>query len=104
MIAALSGIGEQWISGNIAIHPCLIGANPAIGHSAAAKDIVESGDRRIPVVGGATVEAGLPGFCDDYVIGQFRPGIESIGKDAGTVLGAVVVGNRVIHESRSAGD
>src|SRR5262245_9284750 len=84
MIVALSGIGEQGISGDIAVRPCLIGATPAIGHSAGAKDIVESDDQRILVVDVATVEAGLPGFCDYYVIGQFRPAIGSIGNDAGT--------------------
>jgi hypothetical protein len=50
MIVALSGIGEQGISGDIAVRPCLIGANPTIGHSAGAKDIVESDDRLILVV------------------------------------------------------
>src|SRR5262245_52266511 len=42
MKVALNGIGEQWISRDIAVRPCLIGATPAIGHSAAAKNIVES--------------------------------------------------------------
>ena len=47
MIVALSVIGEPGISGDIAVRPRLIGATPAIGHSAAAKDIVESDDRLI---------------------------------------------------------
>ena len=45
MIVALSGIGEQGISGDIAVPSCHIGAIPAIGHSAGAKDIAESDDR-----------------------------------------------------------
>jgi hypothetical protein len=45
MIVALSGIGEKGISGDIAVCPCPIGAIPAIGQSAAAKDIVESDGR-----------------------------------------------------------
>ena len=49
MIVALSGIGEKGISGDIAVCPCPIGAIPAIGHSAAAKDIVAE-DRLILVV------------------------------------------------------
>jgi hypothetical protein len=84
MIVTLSGGDEQGIIGDIAVHPCLIGANPAIGHSAGAKDIIESDDRLILVEETATVETELPGFCDYYVIGQFRPGIGSIGIDAGT--------------------
>src|SRR5262249_49072723 len=102
MIVALSGIGEYGVSGNIVVRPCLIGASPSIGHSADAKDIVESDSRRI-LVEVATVETGLSGFCDYYVIAQFRLDIESIGKDAGTDEGGVVVGNRVIDEYRSTG-
>ena len=97
MIVALSGIGEQGISRDIAVRPCLIGASPAIGRSAGAKDIVESDDR-LMLADCATVETGLPGFCDYYVIGQFYTGIASIGIDAGTDEGGVVVGNRVIDE------
>src|SRR6266508_1372432 len=99
MIVALSGIGEQGISGDIVVRPCHIAATPAIGHSVGAKDIVESNDWRILVVEAATVETELSGFCDYYVIGQFRLRIESSGKDAGTDRGGVVVGNRVIDES-----
>jgi len=84
MIVALSGIGEPGISGDIAVHPCLIGASPAIGQSVDTKDIVESDYRLMLAKIVATVETELPGFCDYYVIGQFRPGIESIGNDAGT--------------------
>jgi hypothetical protein len=84
MIVALSGIGEPGISRDIAVRPCHIGATPAIGHSACAKDIVESADRLF-MYEGTTVKTGLPGFCDYYVISQFRPETESIGKDAGTV-------------------
>src|SRR5262245_43370678 len=83
MKVALSGIGELGISGDIAIRPCLIGATPGIGHSAGAEDIVESGDRRIRVAV-ATVETGLPGLRDYYVIGQFRLDIGSIGVDLGS--------------------
>src|SRR5262245_352414 len=101
MKVALSGIGEQGISRDIAVHPCPIGATPAIGHSAGAENIVESCDRRILAESVATVKTELPGFCDYYVIGQFRPGISSIGKDAGTVYVGVVVGNSVIDECRS---
>jgi hypothetical protein len=101
MIVALSGIGEQGISGDIALRPCPVGAIPAIGHSAAAEDIVESNDRRILVSEGLTVETGLRGFCDYYVIGQFRLDTESIGKYSGTEEGGVVVGNRVIDEYES---
>src|SRR5262249_28197546 len=101
MIVALSGIGEQGISGDVAVRPCHIGAGPCISHSAGAEDIVESEDWRILVVEESTGETGLPGFCDYYVIGQFRLGIEFFGKDAGTECGGVVVGNRVIDEYRS---
>src|SRR5262252_101971 len=101
MIVALSGIGEQGIIGDIAVRPCLIGASPAIGHSAGAEDIVESYDRLI-LCEGATIEADFPGFCDYDVVGQFRPLIGSLSIDAGTVCAAVVVvGNRVIDEYRS---
>jgi hypothetical protein len=34
---------------------------------------------------GATVKTGLSGFCDYYVIGQFRTDINSMDIDAGTV-------------------
>lgn len=101
MIVAISGIGEQGISGDIALTSCLTGASPVIGLSAAAEDIVESNDRRILITEGLTVETGLRWFCDYYVIGQFRLDAESIGKDAGTDEGGVVVGNRVIDECRS---
>src|SRR5215510_2506703 len=100
MIVALSGIGEQGISGDIALRPCLIRASPTIGHSTGAEDIVEPDNRVNMAVGGTTVETGLPGFCDYYVIGQFHLVIGSIGKDARTVCGGVVVGNRVIDEYR----
>src|SRR5262249_11236324 len=96
MIVALSGIGEQGISRDIAVRPCLIGATPGISRSACAEDIVESNGR----VNAATVESGLPGFCDYYVIGQFRPDIDSIDIVAGPVSG-FVVGDRVIDEPGS---
>jgi hypothetical protein len=102
MIVALSGIGEQWISGDVAVRPCHIGATTAIGHSAGAEDIVGLDDRADMAVEVPTVETGLPGIGDYYVIGQFCPAIISIGKDAGTVCG-VIVGNRVIDKYRSAG-
>ena len=92
MKVALSGVDELGISGDIPVLPCPIRASPIIGQSAGAKDIVESGDRD---AGCVTEESGLPGFCDYYVIGQFYTW-KSIGKDAGTEYGAVVVGNRVI--------
>src|SRR5262245_6406739 len=101
MIVTLSWIGEQGISRDIAVRPCHIGAIPAIGHSAAAEDIVESNDRLILVGEGLTVETVLRRFCDYYVIGQFRLEAESIGKDAGTDEVGVVVDNRVIDEYRS---
>src|SRR5262245_33509509 len=99
MIVAVSGIGEQWISGDIAVRPWPVGASPVIGHSAGAEDIVESDDQASMAVEVTTVETGLSGLCDYYVIGQFRPAIISIGEDAGTVCG-VVVGNRVIDKYR----
>src|SRR5262245_38088996 len=98
MIVALSGIGEQGISGDVAVRPCHIGDGPAIGHSAGAEDIVESNDRRILGGEAGTVETGLPGFCDYYVIGQFRLCTDPQGKDSRTVRGGVVVGDRVIDE------
>src|SRR5215510_2729251 len=101
MIVALSGIGEQGIGLDVAVHPCLIGAILVICLSAAAEDIVESNDRRILVREGLAVEARLPGFCDYYVIGQCRLAAESIGKDAGTEEGGAVIGNRVIDECES---
>src|SRR5262249_34795440 len=101
MIVPLSGIGKQGIRLDMPVHPCPIGATPAIGHSASAENIVKSCDRRILAESVATVKTGLPGFCDYYVIGQFRPEISSIGKDAGTVCVGVVVGNSVIDECRS---
>src|SRR5215510_14128693 len=79
MIVALSGVGEQGISGDIAVRPCLIGASPAISQSVDAENIAESDDRLSLVEEPATVESELPGFCDYYVIGQFRLGIESVG-------------------------
>jgi hypothetical protein len=90
MIVALSGIGEQGISGDVSVPPGHIGASTAIGRSACAIDIVEPNDRRILVDrrilegGGATVETDLSGVGDYYVIDQCSLPIESIGKDAGT--------------------
>src|SRR5262245_59260755 len=85
MIVALSGIGEQWIKRNIVVLPCHIGDGLGIGHSVDAEDIVESDDRRLLVGEDEKVETGLPGFCDYYVIGQFRLHAVSKGKDAGTI-------------------
>src|SRR5262245_4580859 len=99
MIVALSWIGEHGIKRNIVVRPCLIRASPTIGHSTGAEDIVEPDDR-VNMAGDTTVETGLPGFCDYYVIGQFHLVMGSIGKDARTVCGGVVVGNRVIDEYR----
>jgi hypothetical protein len=84
MIVALGGIGEQRVCRDIAIRSCLIRAGPAIGHSVEAEDIVEPDNRRA-LAEGITVESVLPGFCDYYVIGQFRLLVETTGIDAGTV-------------------
>jgi len=105
MIVALSGIGEQGISGDIAVRPCHIGASPAIGRSTGAKGIVGSDNRWFWGKEGATVESGLTRLPDYYVIGQFGHAGAALDKDAGTVrVDGVIVGNRVIDEHGAVGD
>src|SRR6266508_3429291 len=94
MIVTLSGGDELGISGDIAVRPCLVGAIPAIGRSAAAKDIVESDGRRF-LYEGAAVKTGLPGFCDYYVIGENADANKRVDTSAGNGL---IAGDEILDD------
>src|SRR5215510_5468825 len=104
MIVALSGIGEQWIGGDIAVRPCHIGASPAIGRSTEAENIVEPGDRCGRGGEGATFVSGLPRLRDYYVIGQFDHASAILDKDAGTIGIKTAHGDGIIVDNRIIDD